>query len=278
MSIDFKSEGLSEDVPAIEDEKFLEAFTDISDMMSEALIVLDFKKRNYLHVSPHNLFLCGHTPEKVKEEGYEFFKIALHPDDLPLWRDIHAAILKSLYNNILPAERINFFGCTLRIRSFLSEEDRKPDYLMAYLKIKPKFQQGIPRWGVCLLSIAVVPYSGNLCVYYYNHDYSTYSFISRKWTFHPFAPLSKREKQMLVWSQEGLTNKEMADKLHLTVKVVEKIKTSLFDDLNLNSFSKKFHYANNRCFIYQTPAIESKKQGIRQLPLPAATQPIKYLL
>ena len=203
--------------------------------------------------------MCGYTPEKIKEEGYYFFKTVIHPDDLSLWRDIHVTILKSLYDNKLQAERINFFGCTLRIKSFLSEENKKPDYLMVYLKIKPKFQHGIPRWGICLLSVAVSKNPGNLCVYYDNNDYSTYSFRVGKWIFHSFTPLSKREKQILVWSQKGLTNKEMADKLHLSVKMVEEVKTSLFVEHNLKSFSKKLQYANNRCLIYQSPAFESNE-------------------
>jgi len=265
-------EGIPQSAPVRNDKELLEAFTDISDMMSEALIMLDFQKRNFLYVSSHYLFLGGYTPEMVKREGYEFFKRMLHPEDLPLWRDIHVILLKSLYYHQLPTERIHFFGCTLRIRSFLSDEDKKPDYLMAYLKIKPLFLQNLPCMGICLLSVSVVPNSGNLCVYYNNCDYSTYSFISGKWSFHPFAPLSKREKQILVWCQEGLSNNEMADKLNLTVKVVEKVKTSLFeeqslfDELNLNSFPKKLQYANNRCLIYQSPALESNRQGRRKYP------------
>ena len=262
--------GIPESILADNEDKIAMECADISSMMSEALIVLDFQKRNCLYVSSHYLFSLDYTLQKIKEEGYEFFRIVLHPDDLPLWRNIHIAILKSLYNNKLPAERINFFGCALRLRSFLSDEDKKPDYLMAYLKIKPKFQDGIPRWGICLLSIAVVSKPGNLCVYYDNHDYSVYSFITGKWTFHSFAPLSKREKQILVWSQQGLTNQEMADKLHLTVKVVEKAKTSLFDELNLDSFSKKLQYANNRCLIYQSPHNKKDDQCKKNREIPIA--------
>ena len=127
-------EGIPKSAPIDEEIISLE-YADISGMMSEALIVLDFQKRNFLHVSPHNLFLCGYISEKVKEEGYEFFSTLFHPDDLPLWKEIHVAILKSIYENELPTEGINFFGCALRIRSFLSDENKKPDYLMAYLSI-----------------------------------------------------------------------------------------------------------------------------------------------
>ena len=206
--------------------------------------------------------MCGCTPEKVKKDGYDFLNFMLHPDDLHLWKNMHVVMLNSLHKKELPTEKINYFECTFRIRNFLSEESENPDFLMAYLKIKPEIQNGIPLYGICLLNISVVPKPQNMLVYYDNHDYSVYSFISRKWIFRKFKQLSKREKQILVWSQEGLTNKEMADKLSLSVKVVEKIKTSLFEeqnsvnDLNLNSFSKKNQYANNRCLIYHDTAIE----------------------
>ena len=238
-----------------DEEQFSSVWTDISGIMSEAFFVLDFQKRNFLYVSPHILFTCGYTTEKIKEEGYEFFETIIHPDDLPLWINIHNTILRNLYNKELPVERIKFFGCTLRIKSFLSDEETKPDYLNVYLKIKPKLQQGIPRWGICLLSTAVLHDPGNFCVHYDNHDYSTYSFISRKWKFHSFVPLSKREKQILVLGQQGLTNKEIADKLCISDKVVEQTKTSLLMEQNLKSFSKKIQYTNNRCLVYQSPVI-----------------------
>ena len=254
--IDDYFEGIPKSAPIMGEDDLQISFPDFSSMMTEALFVLDFQKRSFLYVSPHNLFLCGYSIEKVKDEGYYFFRSILHPDDLPQWIEIHVAILKSLYNNKLSTERINYFGCTLRLRNLLSYKDNEPDYLMVYLKIKPKFQDGIPLWGICLLSISVVPKSGNLCVFYDNHDYSIYSFLSGKWSFHPFVPLSKREKQILIWGQAGLSNKEMAGRLHLSVKLIEKIKTSLFekqsivDEHNLNSFSKKNQYANNRRLIY----------------------------
>ena len=260
--------GIPDCEPTPVEKKITIEWADFSCMISEALVVLDFQKRNILYVSPHYLCLCGYTPEKIKEEGYDFFKFAIHPDDLPLWKDIHIVILKSLYNKKLPIDRINYFGCTLRIRNFLSDDDENPDYLMVYLKIKPKMQHDIPRLGICLLSIAVVPYPGNLSVFYNNYDYAIYSFTTGHWKLHFFDPLSKREKQILVLSQEGLSNKKISDKLSLTVKAVEKIKTSLFEELgldevlNLNSFLKKLQYANNRTLIFQYPTVESKKRKI----------------
>jgi hypothetical protein len=258
-------EGIPVNIPAMDDEKISIEWAALSCMMSEALVVLDFQKRNFLHLSNHYLCLCGYSPEKIKEEGYEFFKYALHPEDLSLWRDIHVIILKSLYGNELPVERIRHFGFTFRIRSFLSEKGQKPEYLMVYVKIKPQFQNGIPVRGICLLSVAVVPRSGNLCVYYDNHDFATYSFESRKWTNHPCELLTIRDKPVLVLNQQGLKNKHIADKLYITEKAVERTITLLFtehnivEELNPNNIYKKIQYAHNRCLVYQSPTISSRK-------------------
>ena len=258
-------EGIPLNVPAMDGVQLSIEWSDISGIMSEALVVFDFQRRNLLHVPPHYLCLCGYSPEQVKELGYDFFNEALHPDDLPLWRDIHVTILKNLYGNDLPVERIRYFGFTLRIRSFLSENIQKPEYLMVYLKIKPQLQNGIPVRGICLLSLAVVPKSGNLCVYYDNHDFATYSFESRKWTNHPCEPLTIRDKQVLVLNQQGCKNKQIADQLYITKKAIERTITLLFaerntvEELNLNNIYKKIQYAHNRCLVYQSPTISSRK-------------------
>ena len=263
IGIDDFFEGLPKSTSTMKsDENISIEFSDLSRMISEAVVVLDFQKRKIQYVSSNYLFLCGFTPEKVKEEGYDFFKLILHPEDLLLWRDIHIAILKSLYNNQLPVKNIIFFGCTLRIRNFLSYKDKNPDYIMVYLKIKPKFLNGIPLYGICLVSISVVPKSGNLCVFYNNNNYSRYNVNAKMWKLHPLTPLSRKELQILIWSHAGLTNVEMAAKLCQSVKVIEKTKTSLFeklifyDEFNLNSFSKKLQFALNRCLIYQSPVNE----------------------
>lgn len=105
-------------------------WSDISGIMSKALIVFDFQKKNFLYVSSHDFLSCGYTPDKIKDEGCNFFETLIHPDDLHLGKNILTTLLISLYNSELPAEKVNFFGCTLRIRSFLSDEYKNPDYLM----------------------------------------------------------------------------------------------------------------------------------------------------
>ena len=243
--------GISKDTPA-SGEDFIVDYADLSNMMVEALLIIDFQKQIFLHVPNHALLRCGLSPDKVNELGYEFFREALHPKDLPVWVEMHNIILNSLCNGKLQAERINYFACTFRIKSFLQTAEQ-PDYLMVYLKLKPKWINEKLRFGICLLSHAVVSKAGNLCVYYQDLDHAEYSFATKRWTHHPFTPLTKRQKEMLVWAQQGLTQKEMADKMHVCVKTIEGIRYSLFQKFGVASIEQAIQFATNRRLIHHTP-------------------------
>jgi len=43
---------------------------DIGDMMSDALVVLDFRRQEFVYVPNHDLCLCGYTQEAPIELGF----------------------------------------------------------------------------------------------------------------------------------------------------------------------------------------------------------------
>ena len=261
--------GMSECTPATDERETTIAYRDLTGMMAEVLIVLDFQHRNFRYVSNHALLLCGYSPEQVKALGYDFFREALHPKALPIWIDMHHTMLQRLYQGPSSAHSINYFACTFRIKSFLPTF-KQSDYLMVYLKLKPKWIDGQPRFGICLLSHAVVPKAGNLCVYYDNHDHETYALKTKRWTYHRFAPLSQRQKEMLVWAKQGLTQKAMADKMNVSIKTIESMRTVLFQQFGVSSIEQAIQYATNRRLLYHIPFDEpgtgGKKQAKRIYP------------
>ena len=260
--------------PATEIEKLSIDFADISDMISEAIVAIDFQRQVLLHIPNHHLATCGLSPELIKTLRYDFFKYALHPNDFPLWIKIYNVILTSLTNGDLPVEKINYFACTLRIRSFLSKEDQKPDYLMVYVKLKPKWLNGVPRFGICLFSPSIVPKSGNLCVFCDNQAYFEYSFKEKKWELQPVMQLTKRQKEVLVWSHQGLTQVQIADKMKdkkgnsMKVKTIEKIKNSLFRKLGVYSIEQAIQYSANRRLLYHLPSENPKTDRMKKTRLP----------
>ena len=64
-SVDLISEASYENINNIIDE--IEAF---SRLTYKSVYIIDYYKRNFLYVSKNPLFLCGLSPEEVKELGY----------------------------------------------------------------------------------------------------------------------------------------------------------------------------------------------------------------
>ena len=67
-------------------------------------------------------------------------------------------------------------------------------------------------------------------------------FRNRQWEEDPTA-LDEREKHVLRLSIQELTQKEIADKLCLSVDTIKKIKQKIFDKLGVNTLTETIHAA-----------------------------------
>ena len=87
-----------------------------TDMMIEAVCIIDFQKRIFYDVSDHGFFLGGYSQNEAKNMGYQFFDEIIHPDDLFLWANIHNTILKYLHNQDFEAKKVHYFTCNIHIK------------------------------------------------------------------------------------------------------------------------------------------------------------------
>ena len=231
-------------------------YESLSNMMTEAFVVLDFQRKTFPYISNHALSLCGYSQEAIKSLGFNFFKEVIHLKDLPFWIEIYHTVSDSLNNDKLETDKVNYFSFILRIKNpFLSK--RKSNYLKIYVKLKPEWSDNQLRYGFCLLSASVVPNSDNrLFVHYYNKDHAEYCFKKEKWTYNPYIPLGIRQKEILVWSHQGLSLKEIADHMDVSIKTVTNTRKVLFEKFGVNSITQAILYASNRRLIYHFPLNE----------------------
>lgn len=227
----------------------------LSSMMTEVLIILDFERKVIQCMPNNNQILNGHTSESSKEIGYDIIEKLIHPKDISFVKEIFHIMKESLCNDELPADQVNYFSFLLSMKNSLSP-NKKLDYLMNYVKLKPLLVNNEIRFGICTLSASVIRKQNyQLNVYYKNMDYSEYSFNSKKWKYCPYSPLSKRHQEMLIWAQQGLSLKETADKMNLADKTIESIRGSLFEKFGVNTIEQAIQYASNRRLIYHSPSI-----------------------
>jgi len=57
----------------------------------QSVYIIDYFKHNFLYVSPNPIFLCGLTPEQMKELGYRFYLEYVPQDEQSLLLDLNRA-------------------------------------------------------------------------------------------------------------------------------------------------------------------------------------------
>ena len=247
--------GILERVPATNAGEMSIPYEVLSHMMTEAIVVLDFHQKNFLYMPKNDLSLCGYTQEESIKMGYHFFREAIHPKDLSFWIDSHDVILKSLRNDSLLSNEVNYFSFQLQIKNSLATNRKNTKYLLINVKLKPHRHKEQLRYGVCLLSPSLMKEPDHtLRVHYINRDYCDYSFKTRKWIHHTFSPLGRRQLEMLVWAKQGLSIPEIADKMNISGKTIENMRRNLFEKWGVRSIDQVLQYASNhRLLYYSTP-------------------------
>ena len=65
---------------------FIQYCKGISSLIPDSFYVLDIVHKQFIHIKPDNLFLCGHSVKEAMELGYDFFSRVIHPEDWLLWK------------------------------------------------------------------------------------------------------------------------------------------------------------------------------------------------
>jgi len=246
------------DVPKItgnENESIRFDFDYFSSISMEAIYVIDFLNRNFNFVANRPFLLGGHNVEEALSLGYDFFPKTIYDPDLPLFAEMHAAIVRRLCN-MTASDELNYFSFNFRIKY-------ETGTLMVYQKLKPVFVGGQIRYGICLLSHSEMDTPGHLHVYYNNgSDYDYYSMEERQWRMSTKPLLSDREKKILIMAKQGKTRKEIAKSLCIEIQTLWNYSSFIYKKLNVHSMLQAIISATNRHLIFfPSNNAEKRKKG-----------------
>jgi DNA-binding CsgD family transcriptional regulator len=263
-------EGIPRYTSTTDDSEFSCNPEDFSSMIIEAVHIVDFQKQKFHYVADHDFFLCGHSREESLLLGYEFYDKVIHPKDISRFAEMHRAILKRLHDPDGQLVDVNYFSCTFRLKSCLLPTKGKTAYLMAYLKLKPVYTDGQLRFGICMLTVSSIKTPGNLRLYYKsNLNYEEYASGSQKWKVQQTEPLNDIQKCVLKLAIEGKNRMEIADILCVSIKTIDRERTSLFEKLGVNTMEQAITYTRNHRLIF---AVNRKTSALQKSNTPKKTQ------
>jgi DNA-binding CsgD family transcriptional regulator len=222
--------------------KYIEAIKAFSRTTYSSLYIIDYQKKGFDYVSENPLFLCGHTPEEVKEMGYEFYFKYVPAEDLDLLLKINTVGF-DLYETKPIEERKEY---TISYDFLLKNKEGKA--ILINQKLTPMFltEEGKVWKALCVVSLSTKLKSGNITVYK-NGSNTTYEYdlIGNYWKTLEKIKLTDREKEILQYSIRGYTIKEIADKIFISPDTVKFHRKKLFEKLEVANISEAITYATN---------------------------------
>ena len=130
---------------------FIQYCKGISSLIPDSFYVLDIVQKQFIHIKPDNLFLCGHSVKEAMELGYDFFSRVIHPEDWLLWKSFLENLPQKLHRLREDTNERGEFFCLFRLSRkypFLKE----PVELHTYHRLIPICEDSNPIYLIDIIS------------------------------------------------------------------------------------------------------------------------------
>ena len=207
----------------------------------QSVYIIDYFRQNFLYVSPNPMFLCGQSPERVKELGYRFYLDFVPEDEQPLLLTLNKAGF-AFYNDIPVSVRKDWY---ISYDFHILNKGKK---ILINHKLTPLALTSDGRiWlALCVVSAATNTEPGHIEMHrVHSYEYFEYSTVSRRWIKKQMPTLTDGEKSVLTLSIQGYTMSEIADKICLSPDTIKKYRKRIFDKLDVRNISEAIVAATN---------------------------------
>ena len=207
----------------------------------QSVYIIDYFRQDFLYVSPNPMFLCGLSPEQMKELGYRFYLGYVPEDEQPMLLTLNKAGF-AFYNDIPVDERKDWY---ISYDFHILNEGKK---ILVNHKLTPLALTSDGRiWlALCVVSAATHTDAGHIEMHRVGiSEYFEYNISSRRWNRRQMPTLSDGEKSVLTLSIQGYTMSEIADKICLSPDTIKKYRKRIFEKLEVRNISEAIVAATN---------------------------------
>ena len=207
----------------------------------QSVYIIDYFRQNFLYVSPNPMFLCGLSPEQMKELGYRFYLGYVPEDEQPMLLTLNKAGF-AFYNDIPVDERKDWY---ISYDFHILNEGKK---ILVNHKLTPLALTSDGRiWlALCVVSAATHTDAGHIEMHRVgSSDFFEYNLTTRRWDKRQMPVLTDGEKSVLALSIQGYTMTEIADKICLSPDTIKKYRKRIFEKLDVRNISEAIVAATN---------------------------------
>jgi DNA-binding CsgD family transcriptional regulator len=213
----------------------------LSRMTNKSAYVIDYSKQEFFFVSSHPLFLCGYTPQEVKEMGYAFYEKVLSPEDLRMLLEINKFDW-SLFNIFPPSEISNVcFSYDFYLHY------KNGTKTLVNHKLVPTFlTENNNMWlAMCTVELSSQKSSGNIVFTLNNRkEYYSYDFEKKQIIQYKSKGLTQQEENVLDLLMRGFDTEEIAKELKISLHTTQNPRRNITSKLlvsNITNAPAMFH-------------------------------------
>lgn len=232
---------LSEELDYSRVDEYIHSVEAFSRSSYQSVYIIDYFKHNFLYVSPNPMFLCGLSPERVKELGYGFYIECVPEDEQALLLTVNREGF-SFYNDIPVNERRDWY---ISYDFHIINCGRK---ILVNHKLTPLALTSDGRiWlALCVVSAATHFEAGHIEIHRVGSvDYFEYDIALNRWKKRQMPTLTDVERSVLSLSIQGYTMSEIADQVCLSLDTIKKYRQRIFEKLGVRNITEAIVAAAN---------------------------------
>ena len=213
-------------------------------MTNECVIGCDFAQDRFLFVPESDYRLLPASSYVSLSESFPQMKAYIHPDDQHWVEQLFSVMKEKLEDPDLDLAQIDHFAWQLRVNN---NSRYIQGYTMLHVKFKPGMEQSILCSGLFSITFSIQhEQDDHLSLHYYNREkVDIYTRFCNKWKCYQRNQLTEQQKCVLMLAQMGYSSKEIAEKMFLSVRRIEKIKELIYEILNVNTIEQAIQAAIN---------------------------------
>lgn len=212
----------------------------------KSVYLIDYYKKTFAYVSDNPLFLCGLTPNEVKNMGFEFYIHHCPKEDLEMLLEINKAGFSFLSSLPLLQRKDHIISYDFRIL------DSKQEVWWINHQLTP---YRLTKGGKIWLALCAVSFSSRNAkekveiLKNGSHNYWVYDFKSKVWRQNQLPELSDKEKKVLMLSAMGYTMGEIGMIMKRSLNTVKAYRKDILEKLEVDNISEAIVYVMNHRLI-----------------------------
>lgn len=218
----------------------------MSDIMAHNSYIIDYYKREFYFISRNSIFLCGYSEQEVMDWGYEFYGKIIATEDLKALEEINTIGFNTFYS-MEPEKRPMI---SIAYDLIFNRKDGSSFGVRHGLKPFLFAPDGNIWMAICSVKHSSSPAMGNVILSYkdINENYLI-NLKDQTLTLIPPVKLSESERIIILETERGSLEKQIASQLNISIDTIHYYKRKLMKKTLTNSFLEAIQYIRQNDYI-----------------------------